>query len=434
MSDETGGPRRAAGGERAYRATVRARRPLRALPGGCLPALAAAALVALAALAALAGCEAGSGEGLDAGGRPVGEGGEVPLGATLESIQVHVFDAACTVCHAGAAAPLGLRLDAANSYTHLVGVASRQDSSLARVEPGDPVASYLIHKLEGTASEGGRMPLGGPPIPAETIAFVRQWIADGAAPAGTPPPGAPPVVVSLDPAPGTAAPALPQEFVVGFDRELDASTVNAMTFTLARSANGTFDDGDDIAVDPASVALAAANARVAIVDLTGVASVADEWRLTVHGSGPNVVLSLDGAALDGEFGGSFPSGDGTAGGDFVATFTVGDIAPTLDALQASLFTPTCAVAGCHTGPTGPDLPSGMDLSSADASFASLVDVPSVQDPEVLRVAPGDAAASWLVMKIEGTASVGMRMPAGGPALDAETIAAVRAWIDSGAER
>ncbi|MBN1910523.1 MAG: Ig-like domain-containing protein, partial [Pirellulales bacterium] len=37
--------------------------------------------------------------------------------------------------------------------------------------------------------------------------------------------------------------------------------------------------------------------------------------------------SLDGAALDGEFTGSFPSGDGTAGGEFVAEFEVLDVTP-----------------------------------------------------------------------------------------------------------
>ena len=73
-------------------------------------------------LALLCGCAPGSGDGLNVSGRPVSEGGDIPLAATLESIQVNVFDAACTVCHAGAAAPLGLRLDAGNSFVNLVGV------------------------------------------------------------------------------------------------------------------------------------------------------------------------------------------------------------------------------------------------------------------------------------------------------------------------
>lgn len=382
----------------------------------------------------LAGCEAGSGEGLGVGGRPLGEGGEVPLAATLEAIQVHVFDAACTVCHAGAAAPLGLRLDAANSFTNLVGVHSRQNGALFRVEPGDPDASYLVRKLEGTASEGGRMPLGGPPIPAATIAFVRQWIADGAPPASGESGGGPPVIVSLDPAPGSAATALPAEIVVGFDREVDASTVNRMTFVLERSADGEFGNGDDVVVTPASVTPSPTNVRVATVDVDGVIAVADTWRIIVRGSGANVVLSLDGMALDGEFDGSLPSGDGLEGGDFVASFTIEGLQPTLQSLQAGRFTPTCAVAGCRTGPAGGDLPSGMDLTSADASFANLNNVASLQYPATLRVEPVNASDSYLVMTIEGTAPVGARRPAGSGPLDAATIITVRAWVDGGADR
>ncbi len=89
----------------------------------------------------IVGCTAGSGEGLDISGRPLGEGGDVPLAATLASVQANVFNPSCIVCHAGATAPQGLRLDAANSFTNLVGVASRQKSSILRVAPGDPDVS-----------------------------------------------------------------------------------------------------------------------------------------------------------------------------------------------------------------------------------------------------------------------------------------------------
>ena len=102
-------------------------------------------------LVVLTSCAPGSGEGLNVSGRPLSEGGNVPLAATLESIQVNVFDTSCTVCHAGAAAPVGLRLDAGSSFTNLVGVPSQQVGSLLRVEPGDPDRSYLIQKLEGVA-------------------------------------------------------------------------------------------------------------------------------------------------------------------------------------------------------------------------------------------------------------------------------------------
>jgi hypothetical protein len=76
----------------------------------------------------------------------------------------------------------------------------------------------------------------------------------------------------------------------------------------------------------------------------------------------------------------------------------------------------------------------MDMSSADASFASLVNVASVEVPITPRVAAGDANNSYLVNKLEGSAAVGSRMPLGGPFLDQTTIDVIRLWIDSGAPR
>ena len=102
------------------------------------------------------------------------------LTADFQSIQEHVFTPVCTVCHAGGAAPQGLRLDAANSHAMLVGVPSNEVSSVLRVAPGRPDDSYLIQKLEGRAAVGARMPLGGPYLDSATITVIRQWIAAGA--------------------------------------------------------------------------------------------------------------------------------------------------------------------------------------------------------------------------------------------------------------
>ena len=383
----------------------------------------------------VAACSAGSGEGLSVSGRPLDEGGDIPLAATLESIQVNVFDASCTVCHSGAAAPLGLRLDAGNSFTNLVGVPSAQVGSLLRVDPGDPDNSYLVRKLEGTASEGQLMPLGGPPIPQATIDFVRQWISDGAPPDDQAPPGTPPVVVSISPAPDSASAEFPAEIVVGFDREIDASTVNELTFLLTRAGgDGSFGDSADVPIAATSVGLSTVNPRLAIMDLSDVTAVEDRYRVALQGMGPNLILDIEGRALDGEFSGTLPSGDGSQGGDFVAEFEVQGLQASLDSIQANVFDVSCAVSGCHTGPTGSNLPQGLNLSSADASFANLVNVTSVQDPPSQRVAPGDADASYLVQKLEGTAAFGGQMPAASPPLDQTTIDIVRAWIDNGAAR
>jgi hypothetical protein len=142
----------------------------------------AAAATAAATAVLLAACGGGSGEGLDSSGRPIGEGGNTGGGLvpTFSSIQREVLTPRCTVCHSGAAAPVGLRLDEGASYGLLVGVASRESGGTLRVAPGRPDDSYLIHKLEGRAAVGARMPLGGPFLDDASLAAIREWIARGA--------------------------------------------------------------------------------------------------------------------------------------------------------------------------------------------------------------------------------------------------------------
>lgn len=94
-------------------------------------------------------------------------------------------------------------------------------------------------------------------------------------------------------------------------------------------------------------------------------------------------------------------------------------------LQRDLFTPTCS--GCH-GNSGP---AGLSLTAANA-YSNLVNVASRTNPSVLRVTPGDPDNSMIIMKVEGRAGVGSRMPLGGSALSAETIELLRDWIAAGA--
>ncbi len=273
--------------------------------------------------ACVAGCSAGSGEGLNVSGRPIDEGGDLPLAATLASIQANVFDPACIVCHAGASAPLGLRLDEPNSFTNLVGVRSVENASTFRVNPGDPDASYLIHKLEGTASTGAQMPLGGPPIPQATIEFVRQWVSDGALDTNNASAATAPRVLSVQPGPDLVLTTMPAQITVAFDQAIDASTVHSTTFVLRRSGgDNVFGNDNDVVVTPASVAASLLNAQLAILDLTGLPPVADRYQLVIRGAGANLVLGNSGIALDGEYSGVFPSGDNIAGGDFVIEFSL----------------------------------------------------------------------------------------------------------------
>lgn len=110
-----------------------------------------------------------------------GETGAPPSYAELQ----YVFDRNCVGCHDAEepAAELSLLADA--SYAALVGVASVQVPTLARVAPGDPEGSYLIHKLRRTHVDVGGTGDGMPPylVLADTeIALFSVWIAQGAAP------------------------------------------------------------------------------------------------------------------------------------------------------------------------------------------------------------------------------------------------------------
>jgi len=100
--------------------------------------------------------------------------------ADFQRIQNTIFTPLCVSCHSGLFAPHRLRLDARNSYRSLVGMQSAEAPAVQRVKSGDPNASYLVHKIEGHAAQGVRMPASGPPLSRQDIELIRRWIARGA--------------------------------------------------------------------------------------------------------------------------------------------------------------------------------------------------------------------------------------------------------------
>ncbi|MFQ5526099.1 MAG: hypothetical protein ACE5GX_07520 [Thermoanaerobaculia bacterium] len=104
-------------------------------------------------------------------------------------------------------------------------------------------------------------------------------------------------------------------------------------------------------------------------------------------------------------------------------------AVTLTQLQTSLFTPTCAVAGCHSAGTAR---AGLVLE-AGRTFGETVNVLSSQLPQFDIIEPGDPERSYLVKKLRGDADIsGDQMPEGGPFLSEERIAEVISWVNAGA--
>jgi hypothetical protein len=270
----------------------------------------------LAIAATLVGC-AGNGEGLDENGRPL-DSGPLPLVPTFASIQQNVFTPICTRCHAGAAAPTGLRLDEASSYAMLVNVASVEVPSLHRVLPGNPDLSYLVQKIEGRAAVGGRMPLNSPPLPQETIDVIKQWIRDGAQRSvATTGPQSPATLSAITPFDEQIIGAAPSEIIVSSEAALDTTSINTASVVLKRSGgDGSFDEGNEIELAPESFEVLSAEPTVIAIKLAPSQWMPDSYQLTVAGQGSVAVGDRSGGAIDGDR-------DGHAGGNFVMHFELG---------------------------------------------------------------------------------------------------------------
>ena len=105
------------------------------------------------------------------------------------------------------------------------------------------------------------------------------------------------------------------------------------------------------------------------------------------------------------------------------------IEPTLSSIQMNIFNLNCAFSGCHGGAT-PQL--GLNLSAGQVR-ATTVNVQSVENANLFRIAPGDPDNSYLVWKIEGRPEIaGERMPRGRAPLPQDQINAIRQWIADGA--
>ena len=113
---------------------------------------------------------------------------------------------------------------------------------------------------------------------------------------------------------------------------------------------------------------------------------------------------------------------------------------TFTEIKTQVIMPSCAItSSCHT-PVGAAGAGGLDLS-ADP-YAALVGVPAnnakAKSEGKLRVKPGDAADSFMYIKLtlttagDPTTTYGSPMPYNNPALPQEDIDGIKAWINAGA--
>ncbi len=93
-----------------------------------------------------------------------------------------------------------------------------------------------------------------------------------------------------------------------------------------------------------------------------------------------------------------------------------------------IFDGSCALANCH-GSQG----ARADLTlTADMAYGELVNVPSSQNNQWIRVVPFKPDESLVYLKLtQDRPPVGQKMPPGG-GLSADQIALVRDWIRQGA--
>ena len=236
-----------------------------------------------------------------------------------------------------------------------------------------------------------------------------------------PPPGTAFVVSSVNPADGATLEA-PDSVSVTLNRAPLASSVDVSQFELlASGGDASFGDGNESSVNIGNLTV---DGMTITVDLSGAMLAEDTYRFSVTGDADPSLVDSTGLVLDGD-------GDGNPGGTFASTFTVEtamEPAPTFTEIQDEIFTVSCAVSGCHAGGSPSE---GMNLS-AGVAHGNIVNVQSNQDAAFDRIEPGDPDASYLVQKVEGTASSGARMPFGQPALSNELIQKLRDWVTDGA--
>lgn len=100
-----------------------------------------------------------------------------------------------------------------------------------------------------------------------------------------------------------------------------------------------------------------------------------------------------------------------------------------DSIQ-QVFAENCAFSSCHAG-TGPR--AGLALDDARTSWLSLVGVASTEDGTFQRVAPGDSANSYLVMKLRNDPRItGFPMPFGAYPMDGPLVERIAVWVAQGA--
>jgi len=99
-------------------------------------------------------------------------------------------------------------------------------------------------------------------------------------------------------------------------------------------------------------------------------------------------------------------------------------------VQAQVFTPTCAKAGCHAASAA----SGGLVLEAGRSYGEIVNRPAAGNAALDRIEPGNPERSYLIKKLRGDPDItGARMPLDNPgSLTQEQMDGIVGWVLAGA--
>ncbi|HEY2415839.1 MAG TPA: S8 family serine peptidase, partial [Pirellulaceae bacterium] len=205
-----------------------------------------------------------------------------------------------------------------------------------------------------------------------------------------------PTVIATSPAPGGTASPGALSYQVTFSEAMKASNLSSDDFSLVSNTLST-----TYAVTSSSF-----NAAGTVLTLNYSNLPEDSYTLTLVAGATNGTNFTDagGNALDGEFSGTLPSGNGTAGGNFVVTFN-------LDAATVAFPTPLAAKQppgsliydGTTTGVIAPAADSDSFLLSVNAGqtisvlvspqSGGLAPAVELRDPAGILLASGSSATS-----------------------------------------
>ena len=103
---------------------------------------------------------------------------------------------------------------------------------------------------------------------------------------------------------------------------------------------------------------------------------------------------------------------------------------TFSQVQAQIFTPNCAKAGCHSAASA----SNDLVLEAGRAYSEIVNEPAVGNSSLDLIEPGDPDRSYLIKKLRGDPDItGERMPLDDPgALTQEQVDGILGWVLAGA--